>query len=382
MTCAGLPIGADASLTATLASLDCQVNGAVAGGYGRLFATGGAFGGALTAALSIFVALLALGLITGRTRLTLSALTPKALAFGLVLTFATAWPAYQAVVYGLLAGGPDQVAAAFMGARGGATYAFAQRLDTLFDAVVEAGQAVSALPKAANLATASNLIWTSAITLLLSTLGLLVVTRVVLAALLALGPLFVVFALFSGTRGLFHGWLRTSVAFAFAPMLIVLGGAGVMAVLGPLIQVIADDPAAAVSDLRPIVTLFVASIVYAGLVLTLMWAAVSLTRGWRPRLDGASAEPADGRVTATSSQAVSTLSSARLVAPAGDRVAGVVSALVNHDTRSGSHRVETITHALPAAQGPTATAPRRTTGLGQSFRAAPERRALAGSLGS
>ena len=382
MACAGLPIGADASLTATLASLDCQVNGAVAGGYGRLFATGGAFGGALTAALSIFVALLALGLITGRTRASLGALTPKALAFGLVLTFATSWPAYQAVIYGLLTGGPDQVAAAFMGASSGATHAFAMRLDALFDAVVEAGQAVSALPKAANLATASNLIWASAITLLLSTLGLLVVTRVVLAVLLALGPLFVVFGLFSGTRGLFHGWLRTSVAFALAPMLIVLGGAGVMAVLGPLIQTIADDPAGAVTELRPIVTLFVASLVYAGLVLTLMWAAVSLTRGWRPKLDRAPADAAVAHSASTATQIFSSVTSSTSAAPlTGDRVAGVVAAVVSQDRRS-DHRIETLTHALPAAQGPAATAPRRAAGLGQSFRAAPERRALAGSLGS
>jgi type IV secretion system protein VirB6 len=381
MACAGLPIGADASLSASLASLDCQVNGAVAGGYGRLLSSSGAFGGALTAALSIFVALLALGLITGRTRMSLGALTPKALAFGLVLTFATSWPAYQALIYGLLTGGPDQVAAALMGARSGATHAFAARLDSLFGAVVEAGQAVSALPKAANLATASNLIWASAITLLLSTLGLLVVARVALAVLLALGPLFVVFGLFSGTRGLFHGWLRTSVAFALAPMLIVLGGAGVMAVLGPLIQAVADDPAGAVTELRPIVTLFVASLVYAGLVLTLMWTAVSLTRGWRPRLDGAAADADVAHGASTVTEIAPVTRSPSAAALTGDRVAGVVAAVVSSDSRS-SHRIEALTHALPAAQGPSAATPRRAAGLGQSFRAAPERRVLAGSLGS
>lgn len=388
MTCAPLSIGGDASLAATLTSLDCQVNGAVAGGYGRLFGTGGAFGLALTIVLTLFVALIALGLLTGRTRLTLSGLTPKALALGLVLTFATAWPAYQAVVYGLLTGGPDEIASAFMGAHAGATQAFAGRLDGLFDAIVDAGEAVSGSPKAPNLAIATGLIWSAALALLLSTVGLLLVARLVLAVLLALGPVFMLFGLFAATRGLFEGWLRTSVAVALTPMLVVIGGSGVMTILAPLIGAIVDDPAAAVSDLRPVVTLFVASMVYVGLIVALACTAVSLTRGWRLKL-GSNASPASWAEPAShapqAASATASTSIANIGGPSGDdRVSGLVAGLLRDDTRGPSApRIPNLAQAATSDAATThAAAPRRGEGLGQSFRAAPPHRLLAGSLGS
>ena len=67
------------------------------------------------------------------------------MTLGFVLTFATALPAYQAVVYGLLTGGPDQIASAFLGAKSGATLAFVSRLDGLFGAVLEIGRTLAAL---------------------------------------------------------------------------------------------------------------------------------------------------------------------------------------------------------------------------------------------
>jgi len=388
MSCGPLSIGADASLGSTLTSLDCQVNGAVASGYARLFGSGGAFGPALTVVLTLFVILIALGLLTGRTRLTLSTMTPKALALGLALTFATAWPAYQAVVYGLLTGGPDEIASAFMGARGGATQAFAGRLDALFDAIVEAGQAVSQVAKSPNLMVATSLTWISALVLLLSTVGLLVVARIVLAVLLALGPIFILFGLFGATRGLFEGWLRASVSFALAPMLIVIGGSGLMAVLAPLITAITDDPTAAVTDLRPVVTLFLAAMIYAGLTVTLAWTAVTLTRGWRLRLaTRTAAEQISARVQAERPASALSTSTAASAQPAADaRLTGLVSAVLRDEGRaSDAARIQVLAQPSPVSAThttPTAAGPRRSEGLGQSFRAAPPRRALAGSLGS
>ncbi len=55
-------------------------------------------------------------------------------------------------------------------------------------------------------------------------MGLLVTARIGLALLLALGPIFVVLALFDGTRGLFTGWLKGLVMLALAPLFAVLGG--------------------------------------------------------------------------------------------------------------------------------------------------------------
>jgi type IV secretion system protein VirB6 len=387
MSCSPILAGADASLSQTLVALDCQVNGVVAGGYGRLFGTGGAFDAVLTGVLTIYVLLIGYGLITGRTRLSLPAMTPKIATLVLVLTFATAWPAYQAAIYGLLTGGPDQIASAFMGARSGAADAFAHRLDHLFDALVRMGQAVSTAgdPNAENVKLASKLVWASAITTVLSTVGLLVIARVVLAILLALGPVFVVLALFGPTRGLFEGWLKTSVAFALAPMLIVLGGSGLVAILEPMSAAILRDPVQAVKDPRGVACLFIVAMVYAALLPTLAFVAISLTRGWRLRglqQEGSRSSTFDTQVTGSvgtgqaetdGAPAAADVRLASLVA-AAMRDAAVAPASLQASVEAAVG-VEPATSARPGAD-------RRGVGLGQSFRVAPSTRAISGRIGA
>ncbi len=377
--CPSIPIGDDATLAGTLQSLDCQVNGAVAGGYEHIFGSGGALGLALSIGLTLYLVIFALGLLAGHTRLSLSTVSGKVLALGFVLTFAAGWPAYQTVVLGLLTGGPDQLAAAMMGAKSGATQAFAARVDVLFDAVIDVGRQVASLPKSPNLQTAVSLIWASASLLLISTLGLLVIARIVLAVLLALGPVFIVFGLFAGTRGLFEGWLRTAVAFALAPMLIVLGGSGLLAALGPAIDAVADDPARAALELRPVVTLFAGALIYAGLVLTLMGVGFSLTRGWRlPR-------PKESTPTAAGSSAeahawAASHAQATPIPAAEARAGEVAAAILRRSEPVERGRSLTLVESLPAAGAPAASP--RADGLGRSFRPAPDRRVLSGPLGS
>lgn len=386
MSCPAIVAGADASLSQTLVALDCQVNGAVEGGYGRLFGAGGAFEGVLTGVLTIYVLLIGYGLITGRLRLSLPAMTPKIACLALVLTFATAWPAYQAVVYGLLTKGPDQIASAFMGARSGAADAFAHRLDRLFDALVRMGQAVSAAgdPNAENVKLASRLVWTSAITTVLSTVGLLVISRIVLAILLALGPVFVVLALFAPTRGLFEGWLKTSVAFALAPMLVVLGGSGLVAVLEPMSAAILRDPLDAVHDPRGVVGLFVVAMVYAALLPTLAWVAVSLTRSWRfvgARPENARSATIEARDSTLIGGGAAETNGAPAVTDA--RLASLVAA-ATRDAAIASPSPQLSVEAAVGAGAASAQpgADRRVAGLGQSFRIVPSTRAISGRIGA
>src|ERR1700756_4947019 len=96
---------------------------------------------------------------------------------------------------------------------------------------------------------AAALVWISGMLILLASAGALVLTRIVLALLLAIGPVFVVLGLFRQTRGLLEAWLRTTLLFALAPTLAVLAGSAAVALLGPLIGAIADDPAGAINDL-------------------------------------------------------------------------------------------------------------------------------------
>jgi type IV secretion system protein VirB6 len=369
-----------------LASVDCRVGLIVTSSYGRLFGEHGVFGTVLTVLLTLYVAFIALGLMTGRTRLTLSGLAPKVLAIGLVLTFATSWPAYQTVVYGLLVGGPEQIAAVLAGANGNAGH-FAAGLDALLTRFADVTKALGdstpgaskALGPLAGPQMAAALVWLSGMLILLGSAGALVLTRIVLALLLAVGPVFVVLALFRQTRGLFEGWLRTALLFAIAPTLTVLVGSGALAVLGPLVDTIADNPAAAVNDLQPILELFLGSVVFVALICMLMWTSASLVRGWRfgtaGEEGGVGTNAFSSVVVAGPDVSVAGGSSAR-TPPADPRVGQVVSSLARDGAGSSpvSVRVEQAS-AVPRADlppgvgiGGAAAAQRRTEGLGQGFR--------------
>lgn len=361
MPCPAISLSGDAPLSSGLAAIDCQLNVAVAAGYGRFFGHGGSFAVALTLLLTIYVALLALGLLTGRTRLSLSAMAPRVLAIGLALTFATSWPAYQVLVYGLLTRGPDEIASAFLGGPvGGATLHFVHRLDALLDSFVslartlqEQGQSAKQLPWT------TGMLWASGILLMLCTAGLLVVSRIVLAVLLALGPVFIVMALFAGTRGLFEGWLKVTVAFALVPMLVVLGGAGALTVLAPLIGDMAEAPATAVHALRPILLLLLGTLMYASTLVAIAWAAFALTRGWRLPLGSARARsgPAmsqvsvggDGRLAVNGARISSVApASVHQGSEARDvRLSGLIAALVHE---RGRHHADPGLHGQPAGR--------------------------------
>jgi type IV secretion system protein VirB6 len=378
-------LSGDAGLAAGMSALDCQINAAVTLGYGRMFAPGGVFGVTLTSLLTLYVAFIAFGLITGRTRLTLPSMTPKVLTLGLILTFATAWPAYQAVVYGLLTKGPDQIASAFLGGHDGAARAFADRLDVLFEQMTDVAEAVSTQGQsnAPNVQTAIKLTWASALTLLISTAGLLIVSRIVLAVLLALGPVFVVLALFAKTRGLFEGWLKTATALAFTPMLLVLGGSGVLAALSPIITSIADDPAGAVREMRPILTLFLGAVIYALLLVALAWTAVSLTRGWSLKLGEETVAAPDVSLQASAySERVASPQAAGVNA-IDSRISSITASVLRETSAGADRRVEIVSSRNePAATSSTTATRPRVEGLGQTFRAPGETRALTGTIGS
>ncbi|WP_298332582.1 type IV secretion system protein, partial [Asticcacaulis sp.] len=341
------------------------------------------------------IAFLAFGLITGRTRLTLTTMTPKVLAIGLVLTFVTAWPAYQTVVYNLLTRGPDEIAAALTGSNEGASAAFAKRLDVLFVHFADAATAFEQTSQAAPAATAapsvqnpqpiappirngkssaSDMLWSSGLILLLSTVGVLVLSRLILTLLLALGPLFVVFALFTQTRGLFEGWLRTSIGFAFIPMLVTLGGSAALALLTPAILAISGDPMQTVRDIQPIVILFMGSVIYAAFLIMLMVVAFNIVKNWNP-LRGQGDSAADVQAAAVTSAAV--------IAAAGGSTLITQNSQTAAGGRSSSRdtRVQTVTTTLSSTPqaGQLSGGVTRRQGLGQRFRAAPGSAAPASS---
>ncbi len=289
MNCPAISIAGETSVSGSLRAMDCQIEQSVEVGYNRLFGAGGVFAETLTVLLTIYVALLAYGFLTGRTRLTVAMMSPRLVTMALVITFVTVWPAYHTIFYGLFMYAPDQVASALLGQSGSAVMNFAQVLDGLFVRFADIAKSLENSPGTGISAIASMsmpvvLFWLSGLILLVTTLGLLILTRLVLFLLLVLGPLFIVLGLFNQTRGLFNGWLRTSIVFALAPMLTVLGGTAALTLFVPLLNHIGFDPQGAAKAVQPIVVLFMGSLVYAAFLATLMWVAASLVKDWQAAL--------------------------------------------------------------------------------------------------
>src|SRR5205823_195291 len=248
------PFGAEGpqGIADALQKVDCLATDATSVSFGRLFGAHGSFQSALTIILTLYIALLAFNLLTGRSALRISVLTPRMMTLGMVLTFATSWIAYQSVVWNLATGAPDEIASVLVGSKGSATLMFAQQLDGFFNAITNAATNVqsnaaaaalansgtpspAAIAAATGVASASNILSIGGLIMLLGTVGVLVVCRLALAALLILGPVFIVLALFDGTRGLFEGWLKSVTMFALVPLLTVLMGSGALVAIGPMV---------------------------------------------------------------------------------------------------------------------------------------------------
>jgi len=273
---------ADGTLQA-IRAVDCLANETAAMGFARLFGTQGSLLSALTILLTLFIAIFALALLTGRTRIGVAVLTPQVFLLGAVLTFATSWVAYQSVIWNLAVAAPDELAGTLMGTAGSAVELFASRLDQILAAIAAAADAVGTPAAGAAQATQgsftpTNLMWLAALLLMLGTVGVIVVSRIALGVLLAVGPVFIVMALFSGTRGLFAGWLRAVVLTGITPLFAVLGGTMSFQLIVPVLQKLNGDLGI---DGRAAISLFLVSAVHCALMVLSMKVCSTLVGAWQ-----------------------------------------------------------------------------------------------------
>lgn len=282
--CTGLAEEASVGVAQALRAVDCLSAETTATAFGRLFGANGALAPALTILLTLYIAIFAFSLLTGRSRIGVSALTPRAITLGFVLTFATSWIAYQSVVWNLTVGAPDQIASVLTGSEGSATQIFAGRIDTIFNAIAEiatdSGQSAQGAGSgaASGSFTPANILWLGALLLLVGTVGVLVTARIALAILLAVGPVFIIFGLFSGTRGLTAGWMRALVLTAITPLFVVVGGGIVMELLVPIVANLRNDAGAL--DGRAAMALFLAAFVHASLMVLITRVATTAVGAW------------------------------------------------------------------------------------------------------
>ena len=271
--------GVGSGVAASLYAVDCAASETTQAAFGRLFGPGGALLPALTILLTLYVAFFAFSLMTGRSRLGVSALTPRMVTLGLVLTFATSWIAYHNVVWNLAVGAPDQITGYMMGTSGSSTQVFAGKIDVVMSALIEATSAGASTEDAAPTTfSPPGLLWLGGTLLLLGTVGVLATAKIALAILLGLGPVFVVLALFTSTRGLFVGWLKGVVMLAIAPLFAVLGGTLMLELSVPVLRALTQNPGEI--DARAAMAFFMIGAVHVALMVLVLRVAATMVSGW------------------------------------------------------------------------------------------------------
>ncbi|GAA4647527.1 hypothetical protein GCM10023115_54890 [Pontixanthobacter gangjinensis] len=388
--CDALMNDVGAGVAAALRAVDCTASEVSAAAFGRLFAPGGAMAPVLTMLLGLFIAFFAIALMLGRTNLSIRSLVPRILTLGLVVTFATSWVAYQSVVWNLAVSAPDYLAGILTGTQGSATATFGDKIDVVFLAVQQAtdnvaGQA-NGQQQAAEITAFSpqGILWLGALLLLLGTVGVLVTARIALALLIALGPIFVVLALFQSTRGLFTGWLKGVVMLGLTPLFAVLGGGVMLELAVPILAKLNQTPGQI--DPRSAMAFFLIGAVHVALMIIVLKVSTTMVSGWRvfglvPHTgavsDQSESPPAPAPhvmapVVQTTAQAAGMSSAPRRVIP----MSGVTPAQAANDGSGGGHnatkrepRIFATTSGGEHVQ-PLTASKSRTHGIGNRFRTA------------
>jgi len=304
----------DPLVRSLLGVVDCNVQQLIYSGYDSLFRPSGAFSGVLTVLLTLYVALIGYQLLLGRSPLNVTDFALTAVKLGVVVALATQWGTYQQLVYHFLFYGPQQIANVILhnfSARGSAYSG--DVFDGLQRAFIDLTSFSPATPpgaQAANLATVAGgpinpapgaggalstllsksgfdalLLLMSAVVLVVSSLGVLLASKIVLGMLLATGPIFIAMLLFDSTRGVFEGWLRASLAFAFAPLAITLMLGIALTMLEPSLQQVEAMRDSNTYQPGAAFGVMVLVIVFAGVSIGMVLAAGAIAAGYKlPRM--------------------------------------------------------------------------------------------------
>lgn len=274
-------------------TVDCHIRVLVQDSYRNLVGPDTWFATAFTGMLTIYIALIGYQLLFGRGGLRVTELPFSMLKIGLILAFLTSWAAYQTLIFNLLFDGPSEIMQVLIGplkqqgsnfdgdVMGGLEDAFKRLSDA---AGVYGGMASSA----ANILQGgpmlgSGILWLSAIVLLMSILGLIVAAKIVLAFLLAVGPIFIGLFLFDATRGLAEGWFRVTLGFALTPLAVNVFGAVSLMILQPFLEILSTNAAKKAFDMGPVITIALVVTVFAIVMLFGLGAVAGITRGFSTR---------------------------------------------------------------------------------------------------
>lgn len=267
VACAQLAVDAQ-MVQGLIGSVDCRVHELAMNGYAALAGPGSPVALLLTGLMTLYVVFIGYRLMLGRGGLRVGDATLSVLKIGIVVALATNWPFFQTLVYDTLTKAPAEVGGLLLGQ---AVHPFAGLQDA-FDGLQKSATLMASRASPGAAATQGGpgfgafAVNTGGMTLLLSTLGVLLASKVVLAILLALAPLVAGLLLFEATSGLVEGWLKAMIALAMVPMVAVLTLSLELAMLAPSLKALAEARAAqqfAAFDIGPAVTVLVLSLVFA-----------------------------------------------------------------------------------------------------------------------
>lgn len=235
----------DGLIRGVLATVDCQTRGYAQSGYIALTSGSSVFQTALTALLTIYVALIGYRLLFAQGGMRLSDAPGIALKIGAILALVTSWSTFQTLVFDVADRAPTELAALISAptAQDGATLA-TRPVDGLQAAYDEFSATAAAYGKIAGpnakgyaspQAAAAEASAAAAGALFVTSAGVISAATLSIGVLTAVGPLFVVLALIPATRGLFVGWLRALAASALTPLVAWLLIVLMLSVLDPWI---------------------------------------------------------------------------------------------------------------------------------------------------
>lgn len=278
-----------------LANTDCQASSLVERGYSALSTPGAATAALITSLMVVAVAFYGYRLLLGK-GLALGDVTGLAVRLGVVLLLAASWSSFQSLAYDAFARAPERIASELVVAIDAAPPI--EGIQSALDRI-EAGnvgwrtRAGIASPLVGGAPTAAMALNLSSFLLTLSTVGLMVVSRILLALLLAITPVMAGFLLFDATRGLLEGWLRTLTTAALVPLFVLILCAIELAMLNPLLDRMLADQAGGRFELDTVTPVALVVIVFSLAILASTRAAATIARGIRlPRQAYSSLPPA------------------------------------------------------------------------------------------
>ncbi|HEX7885729.1 MAG TPA: type IV secretion system protein [Phenylobacterium sp.] len=243
----------DGVIRGVLATVDCQTRAYAQSGYMALTSSSPVFQAALTALLTIYVALVGYRMLFAQGSMRLSDAPGIALKIGAILALVTSWSTFQTLVFDVADRAPVELAALISAPSvdgvGGSSLASnpVAGLQAAYNEFSETGAAYGKIagpnakgyssPQAAAAEAASA----ASGALFVTSAGVISAATLSIGVLTAIGPIFIALALIPATRGLFVGWLRALAASALTPLVAWLLIVLMLSVLDPWISTLTQQ---------------------------------------------------------------------------------------------------------------------------------------------